>query len=679
MGSQLFNIPIFTKTDEFRQEAIKFNKTKVYCQYPKGTIPFDEYWDNQTRLCKEGMTNSAGIYITGPHYFYLNFIQILAADETTGRKLKQFPRFIDVDYDYFRLIEQARHEKKGLILLKPRRMGFSYKSASLITHEYNFFRDSRSYVGAFLGELSEQTMGFTLENLNFLDKNTEWRKQRNPDTRDFVKARYKSQVDGVDSWRGYMSEIQSITFKNNPFASVGKSASLFLWEEAGKFENLVNSFNITEPCWKDGSNMTGLPIVQGTGGDMEGGTRDFSELFYNPSKYGFISLTNTWDAGKDNTDCGWFIPATRGRLGEFKGQPMVDKDGNSNELLAMESIMETRELKAKSGDPQAIKDSITQYPLTPAEGFLRSKGSVFPVLELAEQLSKLETQAKYKDAGQNGEFYFDKDNLIKFRISTDCNPIVEYPLRQSDNKNGCVVIWEHPELENGHIPHSLYIAGCDPYDQDKSGTGSLGSIFIYKRFYRADKTHDLIVAEYTGRPNLADDFYETCRRLLIYYNAECLYENQLKGLKGYFEQKNCLHYLYETPQILNDIVKDSKVRRGYGIHMNRGNGGSTGIKDQCEIYLKQWLLGERQTSELPGEQITTLNLHTILSPALLKELIAYNYDDNFDRCISFMLCILQSKELHKIHVEDTTKPSLSTDPFFQRTLFKKTTNYSHLS
>ena len=193
------------------------------------------------------------------------------------------------------------------------------------------------------------------------------------------------------------------------------------------------------------------------------------------------------------------------------------------------------------------------------------------------------------------------------------------------------------------VPHSLYIAGCDPYDQDKSYQGSLGSFFVYKRFYQANKTHDIIVAEYTGRPPFADDFYENCRKLCIYYNAKCLYENNLKGLKGYFENKNSLQYLYEQPQIIKDIVKDSRVTRGYGIHMQRGQNGSSGIEDTCELYLKDWLYTER---DYEGTKI--LNLHTIKSIGLLKELLAYDMEGNYDRSIAFMLCILQSRELYKI-------------------------------
>lgn len=213
--------------------------------------------------------------------------------------------------------------------------------------------------------------------------------------------------------------------------------------------------------------------------------------------------------------------------------------------------------------------------------------------------------------------------------------------------------------------HHITTHNCDPYDQDKSNSGSLGSFYIYKRFVSQDRTNDIIVAEYTGRPKYADEFYEQCRRLCIYYNCKVLYENMLKGMKNYFLQKNSLHYMWEQPDhMIKDIVKDSKVQRGYGVHMNRGNGGSSGIKDMCELYLKDWLYTERD--DINGNKI--FNFHTIKSIALLKELIAYDVEGNYDRCIAFMLCILQTKELHKIHVDLMTNSSMSygNDPFLSK-------------
>lgn len=648
----------FTNTDEFREKAIFFLKHGMFTQIPKGTDAYNEFWDNEDYKCRYGITNSVGITITGPHYFYLNYVQIKLKDNETGRKKRGFPRFIDVDYDFFHLVDVARAKKKGLIFSKPRRGGFSYKDSALVAHEYNFFRDSTCIIGAFLDQLATQTMNMVLDNLNFLNANTEWRKQRNPDTKDFVKARYEASVDGVKVWKGYKSEVMKVTFKDNPFASIGKSTSVFIFEEAGKFANLKESYNMTEPCWKDGDDMIGIPIIFGTGGDMEAGTADFGHMFYNPGTYNLLEFDNVWEQGKELTKCGWFIPATRGRLGEDLNTrvEMVDYDGNSDEEAAYKSILNLREMKRKSGDPKTIQDTITQYPLTPAESFLRSSGAIFSSIEMHEWLSKLETVPSLREDKKKGELYFDNEGKIKFKLNPDLHDVINYPLGKEDPKKGCIVVWKDP-VENPI--YGRYIAGCDPYDQDKAESSeSLGSFFIYDRFTEQP------VAEYTGRPERADDFYEICRRLCIYYNAKCLYENQLKGLKAYFEMKNSLHYLFEQPTIIKDIVKNSYVNRGYGIHM------SEGIKDQCEIYLRQWLYEEKKTSD----GIHYLNVQTIKSIPLLKELIHYDREANTDRVIAFMLCILQSKEMHRIHLEETQPQMLfDLDPFFKRQLFKKNT------
>ena len=669
----------FTKTDEFRGPAIFFDQQKAkygtgrYTLLPKGSDEYNEYWKLQNHLCINGMTNSVGITITGIHYFYLNFIQIRSENKDTGRKTFNFPRFLDIDYDYFHLAEYARKMQKGLIFTKPRRTGFSYKNAALVTHEYNFYRASTCVIGAFLEKLSTTTMNMVIDNMNFLNTHTEWRKQRNPDTREWVKAQFEKKIDGVKVPAGYMSEVRKLTFKDNPFAAVGLTTNIFVFEEAGTLNNLRDAYGITEPCWKDGDNMIGLPIIFGTGGDMEGGTADFAYMFTNPKQYNLLEFDNVWEEGREGNKCGWFIPATRGRLGtykdelgknpQWKNKPMVDYDGNSIEEIALASIMDHREIKRRGGDPKNIQDAITQYPLTPSESFLRSSGAIFSSIELHEWLSKLETTPTLRDDQKKVELYFDDNNKIKARLNPELIEIKDYPLNRDEPKAGCIVIWEDP-IPNP--PFGLYIIGCDPFDQDKAETSeSLGSIFVYKRFITADKTHDILVAEYTGRPSRADEFYENVRRLCIYYNAKCLYENNLKGLKAYFEQKNSLHYLYEQPQIIKDIVKDSKVNRGYGIHM------SEPIKDQCEIYVRDWLYKERQGPE----GIPIMNLHTLKSIPLLKELIAYDREINTDRVIAFMLCILQSQELHKLHLSELEpKTMLDMEPFWTKNFFKKNTN-----
>lgn len=663
----------FTNTDKFRTAAIFHEKNGRYCNYPKGSLPYTQYWQEEDFKCRHGVTED-GLYIPGPFYFYLNYVQIMSKNEQTRRKTFNFPRFLDVDYDYFTIVEQARKEGKGVILTKPRRTGFSYKVAALTTWEYIFFKQSKSIIGAFDSKYSANTMGMVLTNLNFLDQNTEWIRPRNPDRKDYVMARHEVDLGGVKVWKGYMSSIEALTFKDNPFAAIGRTSSLFIWEEVGRFPNLIESYNITEPCWRDGEDMIGLPLLIGTGGDMEGGTRDFHEMFYNPNKYNLLAFDNIWDDNKVGTQCGWFVPATRGRLGgiklhdksgELNTVELVDKDGNSNQEAAKEAILRMRDVKASGLDSSALRDAITQFPLTPAESFLRSSASIFPTLEIQEHLSNIETSKELQAKALVGELYFDVDNKLKFNLDHSLKAINDFPIKAGDSKEGAVVIWEMPEADGENNKYGQYLAGCDPYDQDHAQyTDSLGSFFIYKTFSGVANTSNQIVAEYTARPEKADDFYETCRRLCIFYNAKCLYENQLKGLKNYFMHKNSLHFLYEQPNnMIKDIVKKTTVDRGYGIHMTKE------IAAQCEIYLKQWLLTER--TEINGKKI--LNLHTILSIPLLKELIAYDRERNCDRIYAFWLCLLQEKENFQIYDSKnlTMKKIVDTDPFFKRKLFSK--------
>ena len=183
--------------------------------------------------------------------------------------------------------------------------------------------------------------------------------------------------------------------------------------------------------------------------------------------------------------------------------------------------------------------------------------------------------------------------------------------------------------------------------------------FVYKQFQSFDKTYNQIVAEYTARPDKAETFYENTRKLLMYYNATTLYENNLTGLKVYFEQMDSLKWLKKQPSIIKTINPNSDVQRGYGIHM------TTNIKSQGEIWLRDWLLESRGQNNL-GEEI--LNLHTIYSIPLLQELIKYNQEDNFDRVIAFLLVMIHSKDNHQIKVQQET---LTKYNFLDKQFFKK--------
>lgn len=652
---------ILTNTEYFLETRKVFEKHKTYCRAPKGSYAYREFWLEENKRCIEGY-KAGDLYIPGTYYFYLNFTQIPVKDKVTGRKKRGFPLFTDVDLEFFKNIELARSLKKGFVFLKPRRIGASEKNAALVNHEYNFYRDSKCLIGAFQSDLSENTMKMCLGGLNFLDKETEWKKQRNPDTMSFVQARYKETTDGVEVWKGYNSSIERLTFKDNPFASIGRTASIFLLEEAGRFPNLISSYNISEPCWKDGDDMIGIPVLYGTGGDMEGGTADFAEMFYNPDKYNLLAFDNTWDGDTNKKRCGWFVPASRMRFGdykdpygehpEFKGIEMVDKEGNSNTIVGEQSVLDFRKSKLQGRDPKAVRDATTQYPLSTEEAFLISKGARFPI-DLQYVLADLESNEIYKNAEWVGRLVVE-DNKVVWKNDPTVKPIQSFPIAEGERKEGGIVIYEMPLDINGEVPHGIYIAGIDPYDTDQAEySDSLGSTLVYNRLTKR------IVAEYTARPELAKDYYENVRRLLMFYNATAMYENEKRGLFSYFENRHCTHLLADTPKIIKDIIKRTTVNRGKGAHAN---------KELKNFELESWktfLLEPHGDPDSPND----LNLHRIRSIPFIKEMMLYNDDGNFDRVDAAGMLALYMVELEKYPPNDPSIETPDTLDFFKRPLY----------
>jgi hypothetical protein len=644
---------MLTGTDKFLESRKYFETHQVYTKALAGTYQFDAYWDEELKRCMDGYT-VGNLWIPGPYYFYLNFFPILGKDDVTGRKKKIFPRFTDVDLEYFLILDRARKEQKGVIMTKPRRTGFSYKNAGVVVHEYNFYRDAKCVIGAYEKKLSENTMNMSLEGLNFLNKNTVWAKPRNPDTREHVMARHQKVVDGVPQWVGYNSEIKRLTFQDNAFASIGLTANIFLFEEAGLFANIKESYNISEPTWKDGDSMIGLPILFGTAGDMDKGSLQFAEMFYNPDKFNLLAFDNIWDKEKVGTKCGWFLPATKQRFGDYhdpdnnnKLTPLVDAEGNSNEKLALLSIMKFRE--TKKGDMKAYRDSITQYPLNTMEAFLVKGNNIFPTELAQDRKAELEGSKIITDSYWNADLRQTQTG-VEFKLS-DRLPIVKFPLQADDDKEGCVQIFEQPYDDNPAF--GTYIAGIDPYDDDQSTTDSLGCIFIMHALTGR------IVAEYTGRPQTAKEFYEICRKLLTYYNAICNYENNKKGLFAYFEQKNCLHLLCNTPKILRDQQIISIIRESG--NTSKGTNASKEVNKYARMLIREYMLDQAYNKELG---IT--NTHTIPSIPLLSEIIYWNEDANFDRVSALGMLLILKQDRIKIIIEEDEEEKDSFNEFFDR-------------
>jgi hypothetical protein len=124
----------------------------------------------------------------------------------------------------------------------------------------------------------------------------------------------------------------------------------------------------------------------------------------------------------------------------------------------------------------------------------------------------------------------------------------------------------------------------------------------------------------------------------------------------YFEAKTCTYLLADQPQILRDIVKDSKMDRPKGMPMTKE------YKEYGEMLIKQWLL--EPVDETNPE---FLNMHKLRIQPLLKELIAYNDEGNFDRAMAFMMVLYYVQEIRKISAEPIREVKSFTEKDFFKT------------
>lgn len=671
---------VWINTGVFREAGIHFTKHGHYCSDPWGSPDWFAFWQEERRRCREGYT-VGGVKITGHHYFYLNYTQIKVVEQTgstAAKKITKFPDFWDGDYNYFWSLEIAKNGvanrgsiltdatqqdvinalegeartkammdvidglqlevkidprdidgAKHMIVGKSRRKGYSYKNGAICANIYNTVPGSLTLIGAYEKKFlyPQGTMGMTSNYINFLNKHTAWVMPRDVvDKQDHRKASYITTRNGVKIEKGFMSEVMALTFKDNPDAARGKDADLILLEEAGAFPNLKDSYSATAPGLTAGSYITGQMVIFGTGGDMEGGTADFADMFERPGAFGLLRFENIWDEDSEGGKVGFFHPVNWNMEGYY------DEQGNSDVMGAKKAELRKRQdILDNSGSIAEIQKRVQEWPLTPAEAFLSVSTNNFPVIDLRKRLEKVKAL----------EIQYIKGTPVKLEetlhgvkaepiLNGSANPIYK---RKPDNLSleGCPVIYEMPEEG---APHGMYKIGYDPYRQEQ-GT-SLASILVYKTVMYGSYTKHKIVAEYIGRPQSSDDVNNYAYLFARLYNTKVMHENEVTHVKNWFRRKRYLNYLaFQPDAVISKNVKNSKVARIYGSHMDDR------MKDAGEKYIKEWLL-EIVDYDENGDAIRCLD--QIESIGLLEELIAYNRKGNFDRVMALMQVMFQVQE-----------------------------------
>jgi len=554
----------------------------------RGSIAYDDFWDEQDRRCVEGYAPVIdGIHyprITGPHYFYLNMYQIMMLKEGESKKQLDYPYYRVLDHLIFLELEKAEKDGYGLIMGKARRMGLSYIGSVMVLWNMIFFKDNTVAVGAGKEDKAIELFNKLVKSIENIreEYRFSYRKKK-----DYMKCAYSVTDHKVKKDAGILSSLDVRTFFSDPSAFEGGSYSFFIFEEIGIHDNLIQSFKASEPCFTEGGIQFGLPILFGTGGNIEKGSRDYKIMYANPESYNLKKL---------------FIPKYMYYPGTSKDDESADdfdksvnffdvRTGKTDQKKALEHILKRR-VKARKSKEGYIKE-VQSNPIKESDIFLKTDGGLLNRLALSAQREAIYNKEN-KYTYLQGRYEWIDTDAIRFELSR-CRNTKEKNLIRIKHKIGVEFIEDDDgkvfilkgitPINNDNMPYKVDIMGTDSYDEEGVvESKSLGASLVYRVFSGMSNDYDMVIAFVyeRGDGTNEDTFWDNNLKQSVYWDAENLVEYTKIALINYYKDVYAEHYLRENPDLRKDHVTN-RGRQQYGVRMTSG---VTGFKSLVTTLLK---------------------------------------------------------------------------------------------
>jgi len=612
----------------------------------KESEEYHDFFDFHKDLCLNGAM-MGGVYINPFLYWHLNIwhTEVDVIDDY-GRIAQKYanPFLRDNEWLVTNEIDRAHQEKRGLVILGIRRFAKSVLEASYIAWGATFDENSQNIIAGLNAPDIKLITDKIDKGLNFIPEY--WRWQR-------IEDNWKNQITlGIKTKSGERIPFSSILIRNldegnNEEAIAGTKPRKLIIDEIGK-GNFLRGLQAAIPGFTTPFGWGCSPILTGTGGDMKK-FMDAKSLMFDVDNFNFLTYNNAKD---DKRVHGLFISAkyrmeakNESTLGAFLDEPKKSDLHNvkmlvSDEEKAIKITNDNLERLKKAGDRVAYLKEKMYYPQEVDDIFLNEDTNIFDIESAKRQKFRLLQQER---TGTPVILIHDGEKIA--HEFTDKLPITNFPIKNSDQKDAPVIIYEFP-IENP--PYGLYVAGVDPYRQGQSAySSSLGAVYVYKRMHdlTGEKYQDMFVASYCARPDNKEQWNEQARYLIKYYNARTLCENDDISFIEYMKSKGDAHLLERQPEWLKEIVPNTTVKRDYGIHRS-----SQKIIDYLHTCMKKYMDEKVHVEKDEHGSVIreVLGVNRIFDPVLLEEIIQYNDQGNFDRIIAAELAIAQALKMDPI-------------------------------
>lgn len=603
----------------FTEVRETFLRTNHYTQYRPNTKAYADFWDREYLRCRDGLTVN-GYTVTGDHYFFLNYYQLM--DLTSAKKagegrMYSFPKFFVAQYCWFHYLEMAKQLRKHAVLMKARGVGYSEIDAALSANMYNCRPNTVTVISAQLDNYVTKTLEKVWKALSFLNDYTDggfFKLRQVVDTATSKKASHYKVVNGQKIEAGWMSMITGIV-ADKPNKIRGDRTDLLIYEELGSWPNSTKAFIQGDALVGIQGSRFGIKVGGGTGGDSGPALEGLRDMYYNPEEYDILPFKHKYTQTGEEKLTAYFIPAFT--IVNLPGY--MDDRGYTDPELGLEYYNKERDKKAKT--PKNLLTYSSEYCFNAEEAFAMEGDNKFNKILIAEQIAQIRIN-KQAPKIETGYLNYMSGNTA------------EGGFKWIQHSGGPVHILEHPIwMETGESAmHNLYVAGIDSIDIGQKDTSEATKdpsdfcIVIKKRAYGNQEPQ--YVAYYKDRPNDVREAYKMAIRLAQYYNCKINIEATRMSMVSWARDNNYIGMFMRRPRAtMTDVM--------------RGKSNQYGSPATVAVIAHQ--------TDLIADFVNDY-CHTIWFDAMLDELNRYT-DENktkFDLVAAMGLAELADEELHGI-------------------------------
>lgn len=633
--------------DWFTEARDTFLKTEHYCSFYPGSKLYCDFWNEEYRRCRNGMTVN-GYTITGFNYYFLNYYQLPSTEQEKAGDSRSviFPKFFVYQYEFFHYFELCRTLRKNYAVMKNRGCGASEMNASIFDCFFNCFKNSICLLTAYDGNYVTKTLDKIWNGITFTDDNTDGgmlKLRQVVNTATKKRATHYKVVNGQKIEIGFGSQIEGIIVEKDRKMRGDRVSFLFL-EEAGSNPILETSFIKAEELCTVGGNKIGIIAAVGTGGDSGPNLAGLNKVFYHPTDFQILPFHNNYNDLGEWVDTAYFMPA-------YITMNKKEYVGSRGEYLLEKQKSYYNARRDAITDPQTLLKHKSEQCFTPEEAFAAEGVNKFNKIKISDQIVRIRV-IKEKPQIQRGYMQFtyngpnrNRNNITGVRFIPKADGpvhILQPPLWEltEDREPGETkeMYEERLQLEKNQERISskisnLYVAGIDGIDMGAAETSAMTrdpSKFcttIKRRVYGMKEP--MYVAYYMDRPNEIREAYKQTIGLLMWYNCQANLEATRMSILTYARDNKFMQYFMKRPRACTSDLTRRKISNQYG-----STATTAVIEHQTDLIA----------------QTVEDYCHNIWFLEFLEQLNKYT-DENkgkFDIVASMAMCELADEELNDV-------------------------------